>query len=238
VIVNCWSGPRNVSTALMYAFRQRPDTRVVDEPLYGHYLATTGADHPAAREVVAAVDTDAGRVIRDVILAPCDRPVRFCKQMAHHLTDDVDTGFLADCRNLLLIRDPDEVLTTLVHQIPAPTMRDVGLARQVALFDELSASGQDVPVLDARLLLSDPPAVLARLCERLEVAWEPAMLSWPTGPKPEDGVWAPHWYAGVHRSTGFDPYRPKTAPVPGHVRDLADACRPLYERLLTHAIRP
>jgi hypothetical protein len=235
--INCWSGPRNVSTALMYAFRERADTRVVDEPLYGAYLATSGAEHPHRDEVVARTETDADTVIDEVILGEVDRPVLFLKQMASHLTDAVDRRFLDAGPNALLIRDPAEVIASLVNQIPHPTLENVALAAQVELLHDLQRRGQDPPVIDARELLTDPPAVLTELCRRLGIPWDPAMLSWPAGPKPEDGVWAPWWYDNVHRSTGFAPYRPGDGTVPDHCRELLATCRPLYDELYELAIR-
>ncbi len=234
--VNLWSGPRNVSTALMYSFAQRADTRVVDEPLYGHYLRVSGADHPAAAAVMAAVDCDGARVVREVILGPCDRPVLFCKQMAHHLVE-LDEGFLGACANVLLIRDPEQMLPSLARQIPRPTLRDTGLARQWTLFETLRDLGQDPPVLDARALLLDPPGVLARVCDRLGLPFDAAMLRWPAGPRPEDGVWAPHWYHTVWTSTGFQPYRPKPEPFPAALAAVLAECRPYYARLAARAIR-
>jgi Sulfotransferase domain len=234
--INLWSGPRNVSTALMYAFAQRPDTRVVDEPLYGHYLRLSGAGHPGAAEVLAAMDTDGERVVREVVLGPCDRPVLFLKQMAHHLAG-LDRGFLAATVNVLLIRDPEEMLPSLAHQLPQPTLGDTGLAVQARLLGELEGLGQQPPVLDARELLLDPPGVLAELCRRLGLAFTAAMLSWPAGPRPEDGVWAPHWYDGVHRSTGFVAYRPKSEPFPPHLAPLLADCRPHYQALVARAIK-
>lgn len=235
--LNVWSGPRNVSTALMYSFRQRPDTRVLDEPLYGHYLSHSDAEHPGSADIVAAMENDIDTVLRTVVLGPCDRPVLMLKQMAHHLIPTVPLGFLDECVNVLLIRDPAEVLTTIVRQLPTPTMRDIGIRRQVELYDELIRRGQEPAVLDARLLLEDPPAVLRELCARIGLPWDDAMLSWPAGPKPEDGVWAPHWYQNAHASTGFGTYAPKTDPLPDHVRDLADEAADLYLALLDRAIR-
>lgn len=234
--VNCWSGPRNVSTALMRSFAQRPDTRAFDEPLYGHYLFTTRAPHPGLDELIEVLETDAERVIHDLILAPCDRDVMFFKQMVHHLTPDVDLGFLNQCVNVLLIRDPAEVIASLVNQLPRPTMRDVGLERQVQLFRDLRERGQDPPVLDARQLLLDPEAVLKELCRRVGIGWDPAMLSWPPGPQPEDGVWAKYWYDNVQSSTGFQPYRRRSTEVPAHCRELLAGCRAHYEELIPHAI--
>jgi hypothetical protein len=235
--LSMWSGPRNVSTALMYAFRQRSDTEVFDEPLYGHYLATTGADHPAAQEVMDQMETDGARVVHDVLLAEPspDRPVRFYKNMAHHLRG-LDRGFLDGMTHLLLTRDPREMLPSLAHQLPHPTLADTGYPEQIELLEREEAAGRAPVVLDARELLLDPEGVLREACRRLGLPFEPAMLRWPVGPKPEDGVWAPRWYANVHASTGFAPYRPKTAPFPECLRSLLEACRPYYERLRAHAL--
>jgi hypothetical protein len=235
--VNVWSGPRNISTALMYAFAQRADTRVVDEPLYAHYLRITGAEHPGRDEVLAAMENDGERVVRDVILGACDRPVLFLKQMAHHLLE-LDHAFLERTVNVLLVRDPREVLLSLRHQIPEPTLRDTAFAAQTELLDELLELGQDPAVLDARLLLLDPAGVLAELCGRLGIEFEPSMLSWPAGARPEDGAWAPHWYRNVHRSTGFRPYRPNDTPLPDELRPLFEECRPHYARLFERALGP
>ncbi len=231
-----WSGPRNVSTALMYAFAQRTDTRVVDEPLYAHYLRVSGADHPGRDDVLRAQENDGAKVVRDLVLGPCDRPVWFQKHMAHHLVE-LERAFLRQTVNVLLIRDPAEVVLTLRHQIAAPTIRDVGIKAQAELLDELTAAGQAPPVLDAKELLTDPAGVLAELCRRVALPFDPAMLAWPSGPRPFDGVWAPHWYQNVRKSTGFDAWRAKTEPMPVALAPLAVECRPWYEKLMQHAIR-
>lgn len=238
VRINLWSGPRNVSTALMYSFGERPDTRVVDEPLYGHYLRVSGADHPGAAEVMAAMETDGETVVREVILATASdgRPVVFFKQMAHHLVE-IDHGFLAQTANVLLVRDPVEMLPSLINQIPEPTLRDTGLAAQRYLLAELRGLGQEPPVLEAREVLLDPRGVLSELCRRLGLPFFEEMLSWPAGPRSYDGVWAPHWYHAVHRSTGFEPYRPKREPFPERLRPLLEECRPHYAALAAAAIR-
>ncbi len=234
--IGLWSGPRNVSTALMYSFAQRPDTRVVDEPLYGFYLTRTGADHPGAAEVVAAMDNDGERVVRQVILGPCDRPVLFLKLMGHHLLD-LDPEFLAATRTVLLIRDPADVLRTLQRQVPNPDLDATGLPDQIRILEAVEARGEEPVVLDARETLKDPEAILRELCSRLGLAFDQRMLSWPAEPRPEDGVWAPHWYHVIHRSTGFGPYSEKTEPVPERLVPLVEACRPLYERLFRRALR-
>lgn len=233
-----WSGPRNVSTALMYSFAQRADTRVFDEPLYAHYLASTDADsyHPGAAEVLAAQDNDGARVVREVVLGEHDRPVLFFKHMAHHLVE-LDLDFLERTTNVFLTRDPREMLASFVNQVTEPKLEDTGYPQQVALLDRLLAMGQDPPVLDGKQLLLDPAKVLATLCERVGIPFDAAMLEWTAGPRPEDGVWAPHWYANVHRSTGFAPYRPKSAPFPERLKPLLERCAPLYERLAARAIR-
>jgi len=234
--INLWSGPRNVSTALMYSFAQRSDTRVVDEPLYAHYLAVSGARHPGREEVLAAQEQDAAVVVRDVILGEADRPVLFFKQMAHHLVG-VDRAFLAHTANVILTRDPREMLPSLKQQLGVPTLRDTGYAVQTELLEQLRALGQDPPVLDAREVLTDPRSVLTELCRRLGLPFEDVMLAWKRGPRPEDGVWAVHWYKNVHRSTGFERYRAKTEPFPRELEPLLAECRPHYEALSRLAIR-
>jgi hypothetical protein len=230
-----WSGPRNVSTAVMYAFRQRPDTTVVDEPLYAHYLATTGVEHPAVQDVISAQDTDGEHVVETVILGEAPTPVIFFKNMAHHLVG-LDLDFLDRIDNVILTREPSEMLTSLINQVPNPTLDGTSLPMQVELVERIQASGKRPLVLDARRLLLDPSGVLRSLCDGLGLEWDDAMLSWPRGPKPEDGVWAPHWYHSVHRSTGFGPYRAKSAPVPDRLRKLLADALPLYDRLLEYAV--
>jgi hypothetical protein len=203
---------------------------VVDEPLYGHYLQSTGAEHPGAREVLDAMDNDGERVVREVILGPCRRPIHFFKNMAHHLPG-LDPGFLDSITNVLLIRDPTEMLPSLARQLSTPTLRDTGLREQIVILDSILARGEKPIVLDARELLLDPPGVLRRACAGLGIPFEDAMLSWPSGPKPEDGVWARHWYHHVHASTGFAAYRPPEDQFPARLEPLLEECLPLYRRL-------
>lgn len=219
----------------MYSFAQRADTRCVDEPLYAHYLRTSGAAHPGRDEVLRAQDNDGERVVREQLMAPSDSPVLFFKQMAHHLLG-LERGFLAQCANVLLTRDPREMLPSLVNQIPEPTLADTGYAVQSELLAQLRALGQSPPVLDAAALLSEPRGVLSELCRRVGLEFDPAMLAWEAGPRPFDGVWAPHWYHNVHRSRGFEPFAPKSAPFPRELEPLLEECRPHYERLRSAAI--
>ncbi len=232
-----WSGPRNVSTALMYSFAQRDDVRVVDEPLYGHYLRVSGADHPGREEVLAAMDCDGDAVVAAMFAAQRADPRRrlFLKHMAHHLVD-LDLGFLAEATNVFLIRDPRDMLPSLTIQLPDTRLADTGLQRQWELYDELCAQGQSPAIVDSRELLLDPRGVLAALCARIGLEFDERMLHWDAGPRPEDGIWARYWYHAVHRSTGWAPYVAK-GDVPAHLVDLLAECRPWYQRLYAHALR-
>jgi len=220
----------------MYAFAERRDTTVVDEPFYGHYLRVSGADHPGRDTSIEAMDCDGCRVIKNLVLGPSESPVRFFKMMAHHLVD-VDLAFLEHTVNVILTRDPAEVLPTLAVQLGTPTLADTGYEVQVSLFEDLSKAGQDVVVLDARELLLDPPGVLEQLCDRLGLAMDPGMLEWQAGAREYDGAWAPWWYHNVHKSTGFIPYKPKTEPFPEALKPLLSVAGPLYQKLYSAAIK-
>ncbi len=233
--VSVWSGPRNVSTALMYSFRQRSDTLVVDEPLYGHYLHVTDAPHPGKDVVLAHMETDGARVIQDTLLGTYTMPVVMFKNMAHHLTG-LERGFLGELTNVLLTRDPVEMLPSLAVQLSEPILRDTGLQQQVEILRAALGAGQTPVVIEARRLLENPEATLRALCDRLGLRFEPAMLSWQSGPKPEDGVWAGYWYDNVHASTGFAPYEPKSAPFPERLQPLLDESEPLYDELIQYAL--
>ncbi len=220
----------------MYSFAQRTDTEVVDEPLYAHFLRVSGARHPLRELCLAAQDQDGGRVVEEVILGPARKPVVFFKQMAHHLVR-LDLEFMRQTLNVFLTRDPEQVLPSLRLRIGLPTLRDTGFARQCELIELLESWGQEPPVVDSRDLLVDPAGTLGALCGRLGIAFDPAMLRWPQGPKPCDGVWAADWYRNVHRTTGFQPYRPKADPLPSELAPLLAECRSFYARLMRRAIR-
>lgn len=232
-----WSGPRNVSTALMYSFAERGDIRVVDEPLYGHYLRVSGAEHPGRDDVLAALDCDGDAVMRSLLRQQARQPeVRlFIKHMAHHLVD-IDPGFMRQTCNVFLIRDPREMLPSLTIQVPDAELADTGLQRQWQLYSSLLEAGQQPAVLDSRELLLDPAGVLNALCRHIGLEFTAAMLSWPAGPRAEDGVWAPHWYHAVHKSTGFGKYTPKSG-FPERLEPLLAECEPWYERLYEKSIR-
>jgi len=235
--IQCWSGPRNISTALMYSWRQRADTTVVDEPLYAHYLTRDDRGHPGVGEILASQQQDPDEVIRDVILGSCPTPVLYVKQMAHHL-NGVDRTHLARTKNIILVRHPRDMLASLEIQLPNCDITDTGLNESVALLDAVLSTGGDPVVIESRSLLDDPAATLSAVCEHVGLEFDPAVLSWPAGPKPEDGAWAKHWYRGVHASQGFAaPTRRERRLSPRTERVLEEAM-PLYERLAAHAIQP
>lgn len=234
-----WSGPRNISTALMYSFAQRGDTTVVDEPLYAHYLKITPADayHPGASEVLASMESDGERVVENVIFGTYPTPIVFFKQMVHHLVG-LDTSFLDRTVNVLLTRDPHDMLRSYAAVVETPSLADTGYPHAAVLLEDLRRRGQDPVVIDSTRVLEDPESILGQLCARIGIPFDPAMLSWEAGPRPEDGVWAPHWYSAVHRSTGFGPPRTQREPFPEALRPLLDECLPHYEALAEFALRP
>lgn len=227
-----WSGPRTVSTALMRSWENRPDAVVVDEPLYAFYLTRTGIPHPGRAEIIRSQPYD-WRVVLDSLTnasLPAGKTVFYQKHMTHHLLPEVDRAALRPLRHAFLIRDPAELLASYARVRGEPTLDDLGIRQQAEIFDALGG-----PVVDSRDLLENPEGVLRALCAALDVPFDERMLSWPPGPRDTDGVWAPHWYAGVWRSTGFGPYRPATEPLTGPLAALADQGRPFYDRL--HAVR-
>lgn len=224
-----WSGPRNISTALMRAWENRPDTEVVDEPFYACYLARTGHDHPGRDAVLRAQATDAGVVIAALEQG---RPPRgrivYEKHMAHHIDASTEIGWIDSIDNAFLIREPRRMLASLLRVLPGARVEDTGLPQQLRLFARLRAAGATPPVIDSADILRDPARMLAALCQRLGVSFSDAMLSWPAGPRTSDGVWAPHWYAAVERSTGFTPYVEAAPEIPATHRDVLAQCEQLY----------
>jgi hypothetical protein len=231
--VAMWSGPRNVSTAMMRAWENREDTVVVDEPFYAAYLARTGIDHPGRESVVASQPTDPAEVVAALHgPLPDGVTVHYAKQMSHHLAPDEDLAWTRDFRNVLLVRDPAEVVASYVRSREACEPDDIGLLQQVRLLEEWE---ETPPVIDAGDFLRDPETHLRWLCDWLAIPFTSRMLSWPAGPRSSDGVWAPYWYDTVWRSTGFEPWRPREVSLSEHDARVAEACRPAYDRL--HALR-
>jgi hypothetical protein len=233
-----WSGPRNISTAMMRAWENRGDCAVSDEPLYAAYLAATGLDHPAREAVIAAGECDPARVVAALLgPVPGARPLWYQKHMSHHLLPGMARDWIHALANVLLIRDPREVVASYVKSRATVTPEDIGLPQQARLFDELAERGGVAPpVIDAGDFLRAPEAHLRALCARLGIAFTERMLQWPAGPRESDGIWAPHWYAAVWSSTGFEPWRAREVKLDGDAARVADACRPAYERLRAHSM--
>jgi hypothetical protein len=233
-----WSGPRNISTALMRSWGNRPDTVVCDEPLYAHYLQATGKDHPGAAEVIAHGETDWRRVVAGLTGAvPGGKAIYYQKHMTHHLLPPIDRGWLGGLTNCFLIRDPREVLISYAKVVARPEPADVGFAQQAEIFAWVRAhQGTAPPVLDARDVLHEPRRTLGLLCEAVGVEFQEVMLSWAPGLRPTDGLWAKYWYKDVQTTTGFRPYTPRTDPVPAHLQDLYEQCLASYEELYAHRL--
>jgi hypothetical protein len=232
-----WSGPRNLSTALMYAFAARGDCAVSDEPFYAAWLAATGADHPMRAAVLASQPTDPAAVAA-ALAGPCNQPLWYQKHMVHHLRPGWPEAWMAGCRHGFLIRHPARVVASYAARRENAAFEDLGFAAQAELFDRVAqAAGQAPPVLDSTDLRADPAGMLTAFCAALGVAFVPAMLRWTAGPRPFDGVWAPHWYGAVHRSTGFEGAEGPLPDLPGPLTCLAERALPLYERLAQHRLR-
>lgn len=234
-----WSGPRSISTAMLRSWGNRPDTFVCDEPLYAHYLVQTGIEHPGRDEVIAGHETDWPTVV-DWLTGPIPdgRTIFYQKHMAHHLLPTIDRDWLGKLTHCFLIRDPVEMLTSLIAKWPQPTLADTGLEQQVELARYVERStGRTPPIVDARDVLEDPRGMLVKLCDAIGIEFSDSMLSWPAGRRDTDGIWAKHWYANVEKSTGFQPCEAKGERVPEAYRDLLDECQRLYEQLYVLRIR-
>ncbi|HVQ07842.1 MAG TPA: HAD family hydrolase [Allosphingosinicella sp.] len=234
-----WSGPRNLSTAMMRSFGNRADTFVSDEPYYGAFLKESGAPHPMAAEVIAAMDCDWRSVARTLAgPVPENKPIWYQKHMWHHMVGPVGYEDFAGFTHAFLIRDPARMIASYLRKRAAAAFEDFGLARQADFFArEADRLGQAPPVVDASDVLADPEATLGALCARLGIGWDPDMLRWPAGRRATDGPWAPHWYQAVEASTGFGPPDPPPAALPDAARRLAERCRPFYDRLAAHRLR-
>jgi hypothetical protein len=233
--INLISGPRNISTALMYSFAQRPDTIVYDEPFYAVYLHKSGAIHPGMPEIFASQSTDEKVICKD-IFREWRKPVVFIKNMAHHI-EVLDKGFLKETINVFLIRDPKQIIASYAEVIEKPEMRDIGIQYAFELFEELQKQGASPVVIDSGYIVENPQSVLTSLCDKIGVAFTEQMLNWSAGPKPYDGVWAPHWYANVHRSTGFEKQTTSSRPLPERLTSLYERAAFYYEKLKSFALR-
>ena len=238
VRIAMWSGPRNISTAMMRAWGNRADTFVVDEPFYAYYLGATGKKHPVADGVIASGETDWRKIVAQLTgPIPNGKRIFFQKQMAHHLLPDVDREWLSGVTNCFLIRDPREVIASYVKKREDPVLQDLGFMQQVEIFDFVRTRVKATPpVLDAREVLEDPGRILRRLCEAVGAEFSESMLSWPSGLRETDGSWARHWYGEVAKTTSFRPYRPSQAKLPAHLEEIYEQCREPYERLYEYRL--
>jgi hypothetical protein len=229
------SGPRNISTALMYSFAQRSDTLAVDEPFYAMYFSKTDVHHPGKEEVLKAQSADEEKV-KSEVFSKHSRPVYFIKNMAHHIEVMNNLDFLSGCINIFLIRNPRQIIASYAQVVENPLMRDIGIEYEWKLFEKLNDPKS--MVIDSGLLLENPESVLKQVCERVGIAFEKQMLTWKPGPKTYDGVWAPHWYANVHKSSGFEKQPTSERTLPDQLKPLAEQADVYYKKLLQHAIRP
>ena len=234
-----WSGPRNISTAMMRAWGNRADTAVVDEPFYAYYLDKTGKDHPVAKEVIAAGETNWRKVVADLTKEPIpgDKRIFFQKQMTHHLLPEMGREWIVDLTNCFLIRDPREVILSYIKKNPGPSLEDLGFVQQREIFDFVHERTKSVPpVIDADEVLKYPERMLRLLCDAIGIEFDKAMLSWPPGLRETDGIWAKHWYDAVARSTSFEKYKPREGNVPVELNEIYERCRECYEHLYTYRL--
>jgi hypothetical protein len=232
-----WSGPRNISTAMMRSWGNRADTFVVDEPFYACYLKATEKKHPGADEIIANGETNWRKVAekcgRDRGF-PSGKRIFYQKQMAHHLLPEMDRAWLADVTNCFLIRDPREVILSYISKNPAPTLEDLGFVQQIEIFEFVrrqEGASATPTVIDAKDVLQNSERILPVLCDKIGVEFDPAMLSWPPGLRDTDGIWAKYWYSEVAKSTSFQPYRPRIGTVPNDLREIYERCRECYKQL-------
>lgn len=231
--VAMWSGPRNISTAMMRAWENRPDCVVVDEPFYACYLRATGIDHPMRDEVIASQSTDWTVVARQLTEGDCEADVFYQKHMTHHLLKGIDLSWTKHLHHCFLVRDPYEVVSSYARKRDSVTTDDIGIIRQLELYEEISdITGQFIPVIDAKRVLLDPRVALIALCERLGIPFTDTMLHWPPGRRSSDGVWAPHWYQAVEQSTGFEPYRERDIDLSDEQREVAAQSKAAYRALI------
>jgi hypothetical protein len=228
-----WSGPRNLSTALMYAFAARGDCAVVDEPFYAAYLSATGIDHPMRDAVIAAQSTDPTQVAAACLgPIPQGQSLFYQKHMTLHMIPAFDRQFLRGLLNVFLIRHPARVVASYAKKRERPVLMDIGFVQQADLFDQVAdATGSAPPVIDSAAIRENPRAALTALCARLAIPFTENMLCWPAGPKVFDGVWAPHWYGAVHRSTGFEDPEGPLPDLDDQAQDVAGAALPYYQHL-------
>jgi Sulfotransferase domain len=238
VRIAMWSGPRNISTAMMRAWGNRRDTVVIDEPFYAYYLKTTGKNHPGADEVIAAGEIDWRKIVAQLTgPIPNGRQIFFQKQMTHHFLPEINRAWLGAVTNCFLIRDPREVIASYVKKREDPSLEDLGFMQQAEIFDFVRSRTDAIPpIVDAKDVLENPERTLRLLCDAVGVDFNKSMLSWPPGLRETDGVWARHWYSEVAKTTSFRPYRSGKNEMPQRFREIYERCRECYEKLYQHRL--
>lgn len=233
-----WSGPRNISTAMMRAWENRSDCTVWDEPLYGHYLSKTGIPHPGAKEVIAAQGSDWQSIVNRCIGdPPGQKPIFYQKHMTLHLLPEIDRQWLSSITNCFLIREPEPVIASYAAVREDVSLDDIGFVQQAELFEYVTRISGAIPlVIDSKEFLLDPETMLRKICNHLDLEFETNMLNWPTGPRDSDGVWGKYWYESVWNSTGFAPYREKPLNLDLKQQAIADQARPYYHQLYQHRL--
>jgi hypothetical protein len=233
-----WSGPRNLSTAMMYSFAARGDCAVWDEPFYAAYLKATGLVHPMSDEIIAVGPTDPVRIAADCRgSGQGEKPHFYQKQMTQHMIERFDRSFMRVCQNVFLIRHPARVVASYARKREGPSLADLGFMQQAELHDEVAQYfGHNPVVIDSDSILADPSLMLGRLCAAIGIPFTDRMLVWPAGPKPFDGVWASHWYGAVHQSTGFQTAEGPLPVLAPEYQRLADLALPHYQRLAAACI--
>lgn len=236
-----WSGPRNISTAMMRSWENRADTIVVDEPLYGPYLSKTKNKHPMFAEIIQNQGKDVKSIIKELTNSklPINKTIYYQKHMCHHILEGMDISWIMQLKNVFLIRDPRYVLSSYLRKHDDPSPEDLGYPQQLKLFKEVREYCGYIPiVMDSKDILLNPESMLHLLCEKLDIKFESNMLSWPKGNRESDGVWASHWYNRVIESTGFSPYQPKNLNLNKKEQALAEECMPYYTSLKQHSLNP
>ena len=224
-----WSGPRNLSTAMMYSFGNRADVSAIDEPFYGAYLKASGADHPMRDQTLSSMETDAGKVAQN--LKRYSAPYQYEKHMTHHMLEGFPLDWMAETKNVFLIRHPKRVLASYRAKREKPKIDDLGFVQQARILEHVIGLGQTPIIIDSSDIRRDPKAALTLLCSQLSIPFDDAMLKWPAGPRPYDGAWAPHWYGSVHSSTGFSKETRALPEFDGEWAEMIDQLMPIYEGL-------
>ncbi|MCP4192962.1 MAG: HAD family hydrolase [Planctomycetaceae bacterium] len=242
LFIAMWSGPRNISTALMRSFENRPDTFVCDEPFYAHYLSHTGYNHPDKDLICEQHETNWQKVVEQLTNPPsAETSIFYQKQMAHHLLDHIDRSWLLrpDFQHGFLLRDPEDMLLSLIKILPDVTLLETGLPQQLELFQLIQQESETPPVvIHAPDLLASPQQMLGAICESFSIEFTPKMVSWPSGSRESDGIWGKHWYTNAYRSTQFGKYTDKNEELPDGFRKLLDECQEIYSQLEPFCIAP